>query len=154
MSDARDPDFECPSAEESLTEEDNPDPTPQMKRKRRKTKNPAEWKQNIPRDKRLKGLAHESRRGLEREGRALGPKCESNYCVKSKFRDCNKIEDLQCERIFSDFWSLVSWEERKRIINALTHRWLMRPLAPAENPPRSCSCARMRPLGNHGAMFV
>ena len=26
--------------------------------------------------------------------------------------------------------------------------------APAENPPRSCSCARMRPLGNHGAMFV
>ena len=24
----------------------------------------------------------------------------------------------------------------------LTHRWLMRPLAPAENPPRSCSCAR------------
>ena len=120
MSDARDPDFECPSAEESLTEEDNPDPTPQMKRKRRKTKNPAEWKQNIPRDKRLKRLAHESRRGLEREGRALGPKCESNYCVKSKFRDCNKIEDLQRERIFSDFWSLGSWEERKRIINALT----------------------------------
>ena len=120
MSDARDPDFECPSAEESLTEEDNPDPTPQMKRKTRKTKNPAEWKQNIPRDKRLKGLAHESRRGLEREGRALGPKCESNYCVKSKFRDCNKIEDLQRERIFSDFWSLGSWEERKRIINALT----------------------------------
>ena len=36
----------------------------------------------------------------------------------------------------------------------LNHRWLMRPLAPAENPPRSCSCARMRPLGNHGAMFV
>ena len=36
----------------------------------------------------------------------------------------------------------------------LTHRWLMHPLAPAENPPRSCSCARMRPLGNHGAMFV
>ena len=66
MSDPGDPDFQRPSSDENTSEGDLSVETQQVKRKRRKRKTPAEWKQNIPRDKRLNGLAHISRRGIER----------------------------------------------------------------------------------------
>ena len=61
-------------------------------------------------------------KGVEKEERKIGPTCDSNFCKKSNFRKCQDIKEDERRGIFEKFWSLSSWDERKRYLKNLINK--------------------------------
>ena len=55
--------------------------------------------------------------------RPMGPPCNSQFCRKSKFRQCNDICETMRVELFNYFWlDLKSWEVRKQYVSTLVDK--------------------------------
>ena len=55
--------------------------------------------------------------------RPMGPPCNSQFCKKSKFRQCNDICETMRVELFNYFWlDLKSWELRKQYVSTLVDK--------------------------------
>ena len=53
----------------------------------------------------------------------MGPPCNSQFCRKSKFRQCNDICETMQVELFDHFWlELKSWEVRKQYVSTLVDK--------------------------------
>ena len=60
-------------------------------------------------------------RNISVPARPMGPPCNSQFCKKSKFRQCNDICETMRVELFNYFWlDLKSWELR----NNMYQYWL------------------------------
>ncbi|XP_022197121.2 uncharacterized protein LOC111054395 [Nilaparvata lugens] len=59
-----------------------------------------------------------SKRGKERKSRKLGPRCQGRGCQRSG-RTCNEVSNDERETIFRDFWTNLSWGQKKTYIASL-----------------------------------
>lgn len=57
-------------------------------------------------------VSHDVKRGM----REMGTTCMSTFCKKSKFRNCDIINENQRKAIFKSFWEM-SWDQRKVYIS-------------------------------------
>ena len=63
---------------------------------------------------REEGVAYLDRRNISMPARPMGPPCNSQFCRKSNFRQCNDICETMRVAMFNYFWlDLKSWEVRK-----------------------------------------
>lgn len=98
------------------------------KRKRRRFAEPSEWKRNKMQKlrecgKRYIGQSKKKESGKQtkvtKEERKLGPRCKSVACKNSKKRFCDDIPEERRKEIFSHFWDVLNWYERKPYIASL-----------------------------------
>ncbi|XP_033127156.1 uncharacterized protein LOC117124927 [Anneissia japonica] len=52
----------------------------------------------------------------------MGPPCQSKFCEKSKFRECQLLTEEDRREIFERFWTMESWEARRAYITALINK--------------------------------
>ena len=71
------------------------------------------WKQNVIKGKRLSGVPYTTLKGQVKGQKIIGPPCTSASCQKSTLRSCNSISEEQREWIFTKFWSMGTWDERR-----------------------------------------
>ena len=99
---------------------------------RRKSRNgqarPERWIRNMNRNQRMNGEGYcgrkreeESGEYIVREPRLMGPPCCSARCQKSKKRCCSKFSEDDRERIFTNFWQNMNWEQRKMYVSGLVN---------------------------------
>ena len=69
----------------------------------------------------MKGESFRNREGKEREAKAIGQPCTSEFCRKSTLRSCQSLSDEQRQGIFDRFWSMKTWEERRSYVHALVN---------------------------------
>ncbi|KAL5237055.1 hypothetical protein ACI65C_004465 [Semiaphis heraclei] len=103
-------------------------------RKRNRVSNPNSWSRNETKIKRLKGESYIGYRRKEkdntfnilhdtpREGRNLGPPCQSKVCEKWKTRFCLDIKNEERLDIFKNFWSMTSWREKQIFVLSLVEK--------------------------------
>lgn len=103
-------------------------------KKRSKISNPNSWSRNTNKNKRLKGEPYIGYRRKEkdstliilhdtpREGRSIGPPCQSEVCKKWKTRLCLSIKPEDRLNIFNNFWSMTSWKEKQIFILSLIEK--------------------------------
>lgn len=91
-----------------------------QRKKRGNGRDPENWGKNVPKNKRLKGEAHVSRRGKERGHVELKPTCTSTFCLNSKKRFCSTFTLEDRKDMFVKFWDLPSWHARQSIVATLT----------------------------------
>lgn len=70
----------------------------------------------------------------EKPGRKIGPTCKSQFCAKSKNRNCSKFDEVSRSETFNSFWAMnwvakkfyvrdmVSFVHRKRPIKTKSRR--------------------------------
>ncbi|KAF6215343.1 hypothetical protein GE061_010095 [Apolygus lucorum] len=64
-----------------------------------------------------KGSTKKIMHDVDREGRKMGPPCESLMCRKWAKRSCELVTQSDREVIFNDFWKkMTSWEEKKTYV--------------------------------------
>ena len=106
---------ETASSDEDAIEEEATSP------KRRKHPAVQRWKISISKEKRLKVESFRNREGKEREAKAIGQPCTSEFCRKSTLRSYQSLSDEQRHGIFDRFWSMKTWEERRSYVHALVN---------------------------------
>ncbi|KAF6201081.1 hypothetical protein GE061_005528 [Apolygus lucorum] len=101
------------------------------KRKRAIAPQPEKWTKNETKEKRLKGHTYLGFRRADktstkkilqdtmRDAKQMGPACQNGTCIKYQSRSCREIEDGQRQRLFTDFWNIGSWGEKRMFINSL-----------------------------------
>ncbi|CAB0007705.1 unnamed protein product, partial [Nesidiocoris tenuis] len=97
-------------------------------RKRKSTKRSREWSRNQEKMKRLRGEPYVGFRRAEkgstkriihdvpRDGRTMGPTCDSLHCRKVKTRACNSITEEERQKIFDDFWKVMTWDFKRMFV--------------------------------------
>lgn len=101
-------------------------------RKRRNKSDPSQWVRNKNKLLRKDGKKYEgySRKKEEdghvtresntpRRERLMGKKCTKESCVKSGKRFCQEIIEDDRKELFNNFWSVLSWDERKTYVASL-----------------------------------
>ena len=109
--------------------------------KRHKRPHKEKWLQNVVRMKRLKGEQRKRKTGEDVPPAEMGPPCQSTFCLKSKFRNCQLITEEQRSQIFHKFWSLNSSGERRVYIQALVTRKELKQKKTLQNSRRQSSYA-------------
>lgn len=113
--------------------EDDPDISIGRDKKKRKRKihvDKSQWLDQKNKSLREKGKNYigwqrknnKGKRGPEREGRKIGPTCESVVCEKSDVRQCQSICENTRQTIFKDFWEKMSWDQKKVYIVSLVRK--------------------------------
>ena len=90
-------------------------PVEERGRKRQRRSAPETWEKNIRKMARLEGKVYSK----DTEGRKLGETCTSAFCLKSKLRACSNFTEETRKGIFSHFWIMKTWEERKTYVRSL-----------------------------------
>ncbi|XP_034826500.1 uncharacterized protein [Maniola hyperantus] len=57
-----------------------------------------------------------------RPARQLGERCVSQFCRKSKIRNCEKFNDEKRQEIHNMFWKSMNWDQRKVYVAGLVCR--------------------------------
>ena len=71
--------------------------------------------------------------------RPMGPPCNSQFCKKSKFRQCNDICETMQVELFNYFWlDLKSWELRKQYVSTLVDKIPIKQKGAQSNSRRTC----------------
>jgi len=102
----------------SLTE-----PTCFRKKARKGMANSQEWFRNSNKLQRLRGEAYcssiknEQGEFPERATRFMGPRCDSKRCERA--RSCHLLSDEDRQKMFSNFWSTMDWDQRKIYVVSL-----------------------------------
>nr|CAI5834868.1 unnamed protein product [Callosobruchus analis] len=58
----------------------------------------------------------------ERENRVMGPRCQSNKCMKYKNRFCINMSEDERNSIFKKFWEDMSWDQKKIYVSNLVQK--------------------------------
>ena len=90
-------------------------PVEERRRKGQRRSAPETWEKSIRKMARLQGKVYSK----DTEGRKLGETCTSAFCLKSKLRACSNFTEETRKRLFSHFWNMKTWEERKTYIRSL-----------------------------------
>ena len=100
----------------------------QSVRKRKLTAEPDEWKRIKNKNLRMRGQRYtgfkynsESKKSTQdqlRHERKLKPRCNSNYCLKAKTRQCSEIPEEFRKKVFEEFWSKMTWDQRKVYVSS------------------------------------
>ena len=102
----------------SLTEENG-----LRKKARNGMANSQKWFRNSNKLQRLRGEAYCSSIKNEQGGfpehapRFMGPRCDSKRCERA--RSCHLLSDEDRQKIFSNFWSTMDWDQRKIYVVSL-----------------------------------
>lgn len=88
---------------------------------KRKRGSHKKWKRNVSKRLRMEGKKYMGYRKNQdkivqdrpRNERNLGGRCESESCKKYGERKCPDISEDERNHIFKQFWSIMSWEQRK-----------------------------------------
>lgn len=56
------------------------------------------------------------KQNILRKGKEMGRRCESDFCKKSRLRDCEDISEEQRLEIFNRFWRQMNWDQRKMFV--------------------------------------
>ena len=80
------------------------------------------WKSNVNKQKRQQGQPYQTRHGVAKPARKMGPACTSSYCRKSKFRGCNSVSEKRRVQIYSHFWAMSTWTERRMYAQTLVKK--------------------------------
>src|SRR5277367_6983969 len=59
---------------------------------------------------------------VERRGRNIGPPCNSEFCKKSKDRNCDQFSQEKRKEIHEAFWKQMGWNQRKVYVSTLVDR--------------------------------
>ena len=69
----------------------------------------------------------------------MGPPCNSQFCRKSKFRQCNDICETMLVELFNYLWLyLKSWEVRKQYVSTLVDKIPIKQKGTQSNSRRTC----------------
>lgn len=89
---------------------------------------PENWKRSKNKKLRMRGEQYigfkynkESKKSSQdqvRSGRKLKPRCSSSYCLKAKNRQCSEVTEDTRVKIFEDFWSKMTWDQRKIYVSS------------------------------------
>lgn len=90
-----------------------------IKTKRNKRQNPSAWKQNVSKQKRLKGEPYNCRSGKDIGAAQMGPPCQSQFCQKAKNRNCPSVTEEERSSVFQQFWQMKTWDERRLYVRTL-----------------------------------
>ena len=99
----------------------------ESKKKRRKKRDPSDWNRSRQKQARMQGKLYKGitkiydgkwQHSKVKSERKLKPRGCSNQCATSKVRQCSKISEEDRERLFSDFWSNLTWEQKKVYITS------------------------------------
>lgn len=90
---------------------------PTVKRHKRQT--PNLWKEQVIKEKRLKGEFYKNRKGQEKPPRTMGQPCTSQHCLKSMKRRCEELSGEDRTEIYNHFWSMSTWDTRKVYVRSL-----------------------------------
>ncbi|XP_022829230.1 uncharacterized protein LOC111358350 [Spodoptera litura] len=104
---------------------------PNEGRKRLANRDPGNWKKL--KNKKLRMLGEEylgytkpKDRKLKqdkiRPARKLGDRCNSQFCRKSKVRNCERFENERRQEIHTNFWKNLNWDQRKVYVVGLVNR--------------------------------
>lgn len=87
--------------------------------KRHKRQSSHLWKEQVIKEKRLKGEGYKNRRGQEKQPRTMGQPCTSQHCLKSMKRMCEELSGEDRTDIYNHFWSMSTWDIRKVYVRTL-----------------------------------
>lgn len=116
------------------------------KRTRRRKPLKSSWPREITKTKREHGQAYLGYErtdngkvfGVQREERKLGPRCSSDFCRKSKLRNCHNIDEGERVANFERFWADLTWNQKEIYVLSLVD--MERPKTNAsENSRRSAT---------------
>lgn len=123
--------------------------------RRQRKAQPETWKKNLSKQLRMEGKEYngyerprgEKVRNIIRRPRALGPRCVSDFCTKSKIRSCADISEEDRQSIFQKFWTEMDWHQRKvYVANNVTFQGKARQTS--ENSRRSGTYVYFLPIHN------
>nr|CAI5865996.1 unnamed protein product [Callosobruchus analis] len=131
----KDQDFEpseCSSENETNLDGDSTeDDVSKQKRKRSRMPKKEEWSREKAKIRRMNGMSYigytRDRKGKvfhnkERENRVMGPRCQSNKCMKYKNRFCINMSEDERNSIFKKFWEDMSWDQKKIYVSNLVQK--------------------------------
>nr|CAI5850826.1 unnamed protein product [Callosobruchus analis] len=131
----KDQDFEpseCSSENDTNLDGDSTeDDVSKQKRKRSRIPKKEEWSREKAKIRRMIGMSYigytRDRKGKvfhnkERENRVMGPRCQSNKCMKYKNRFCINMSEDERNSIFKKFWEDMSWDQKKIYVSNLVQK--------------------------------
>nr|CAH7757936.1 unnamed protein product [Callosobruchus chinensis] len=107
------------------------DDVSKQKRKRSRIPKKEEWSREKAKIRRMNGMSYigytRDRKGKvfhnkERENRVMGPRCQSNKCMKYKNRFCINMSEDERNSIFKKFWEDMSWDQKKIYVSNLVQK--------------------------------
>ncbi|XP_022187517.2 uncharacterized protein LOC111046305 [Nilaparvata lugens] len=115
------------SKTEDGTTTENENTVDPVTKKRKGICNRNEWKRYKMQALREKGKSYIGRvrrknkkeEEVEKKERKMGPRCKSSFCKTCKKRFCPEISDETRKEIFTHFWSVLNWDQRRACVASL-----------------------------------